>query len=607
MVTIVPVLQNEFVYGPFETQIPLNHGHTSDWQTSFRSGKLASDSTNVELTQMKMENASKYIDSHCDWNLDQSIDNRRNAVLQQLTIHLRDNPELFKIPALLFQAYIYAFYRKQVDEKGAEKALALLEQTHEEIEKYARTYCTCKDNSIGTKSCESAQGALGFRIVCDTLIANIQKNKTVVEECYHRLDRSLRDRTEVSNAYIYGTRAFAISRLGPSRAKESMKFFIKAGEICRTNTDWLFGHALLYGRITRQSTIGLGIPREESGRSRYEKKLYDQILRIDSRHTLAKLFKAQVLFNENHRKQAEDTFRELLEDEHSHTNLEVLNRSIVFFREFGNFRKARELIDEAELIEDKDAFFYHQKALTCIGEYRQDKLETGISKSQTNLLEEALFALKQATDTRDSVDFVKDRVWAYQELGKEDEIKKELQRNYERTESEELWDIDVISICILYGNFFLRKYGQQASANKETLSNGLDLLKRAIGVSCANKNIKDAMVKHLCNKNLTTGILQDIYDAIFVFEKHNMQCIEHHENEAEALQNMKWLQQILKPVPIIFQETGMTQSDEDLFEHTDAHHKQHADETREQTTLQTIKGKKMKFIEKAFCWIKLFC
>ena len=516
----------------------------------------------------------KYINSHVDWNLEKHTDKTSKALLTQLDIHLREHLEDFKIPALLFQAYIHAFYRKQGDEDPEEeKALAILKRTHDEIDKFLDKNCTCGDKC--TKLCESAQGVVGFRIVCDTLTGKIyesSENKSEAQKSYRKVDRSLEETADlkVANAYINGTRAFAISRLGPSRMEESLLFFEKACEFTDTNTDWLYGKALLYGRITRQKNSGFGIPRKETQRTTNEKVIYDKILKINPGHNLAKLFKALVLFNEDKIGEAEKLFENLLKDEHK--SLEVLNRSILFYREIGNLKRARELIEEAEKkVGVKDAFLYHQKALIFIEEYTHEKGKMGATESTTQLLRNALDALDEAKKVRDSPDFVKDRVWVHQELGEDDEAEKELKRILKR--KQKLWDIDVIRIRILYGKLFLEKYSQMSSKDKtmEALSKGLDFLKQAIEMSCKNKDIKDAMVKHLCKADLENGLLKIIYDAILLFEKHNVQCIRQEQNVPEALGNIRWLKQILRNVPVIFQDT---KSAEDYFEEAYVHHKQ---------------------------------
>ena len=512
-----------------------------------------------------MESTSKSrIHSHCSWDLEKNTDKTSDALLEQLDIHLRDNPKVFTIPAALFKAYIYAFYRKSGDEDPeANKAICLLEQTHREIDQFADNNCTC--GSKCSNSCEkSAQGAVGFRIVCDTLLAKIYEEKMEkapeAQKYYRKVNKSLRDTTDqnVAKAYIHGTRAFSLSRLGPNKMNESLEYFQKACEYSDRNTDWLYGKALINRRITKQHTSVFGIPRKETDRTTCEKELYDEILKIDPGHTLAKLFKALVLFNENNTKAATDSLEELLEDASSHSNLEVLDRSIAFFREIGHFARAQDLIQEAEKIKGaKDAFLYHQKALISIERYNQNKKNSTTDKSDTELLQEALQALKKAKEARDSPDFVKDRVWVHLELGEIDEAEEELERISKRLPR--LWNTDKIRINVLFGNLFIQKHCKKSRADEisSELMTGLEKLQDALRTCCKDENVRALMKEHMSNiANLNDGLLKQVYDAISQYENYNSQLIQHHQNEGPALQNMGWLKLNLSCFPYNFQDNA---------------------------------------------------
>ncbi len=175
-----------------------------------------------------------FTDSHFNWNMQPEHTSKDiDSLLGQIKIHLEDQQEMMTIPALLFKAFLYVSEHMGKNKKDPEAALETLDTAWQKI-----------------KDCASENERLGFAIVHHTLKGKIyQIMGDFQEENFLQKVRNLHERkTKDCQAYIDATRGFALSRLGPRRLGESIKYFQKAVVVCEEEIDWLFCLSRMIGR-----------------------------------------------------------------------------------------------------------------------------------------------------------------------------------------------------------------------------------------------------------------------------------------------------------------------------------------------------------------------
>ena len=475
-----------------------------------------------------MAATSAFTNSHFDWEMQPEHTSKEiDSLLDQIEIHLKDQREMLTIPALLFKAFLLVSKHKgkKVDPNTALKTL-------EEAKK-----------KIGV--CKSEEGKIGFIIVHHTLAGKIYQDILGDGESANKYFMDIQGlqnrKTKVSQAYIDVTRAFALSRLGPRKLKESIVYFQKAVNVNDTDADWFFLLGRMIGR-NKDYTEGPGDP--DGNLSEWE--CYNKALQLDPKHASSMAFKAQMLSDKKRNpREAECLFNTAITL--APTSMRVLDRAARFYRKNKKWEKAMSCINKIENLghTTPDAMMYHQKALLFKGKYimqknnphdqRLGKKLPGETTPQS-LLEMADTAIDKAIDKSESVDFRFTKAEILEDLGKTGDAESEY-RNL-MAKREDLESQDVVRIYIKYAFFLKRKHpesDQQMKKRINYLRNAIDLaVKKCVvtGQNCFNKG------------------LWDMKDAISSFEKLLLDQSKHPTSmvKEEALMLLGWLRFTLRNV-----------------------------------------------------------
>ena len=476
--------------------------------------------------------SAAFTNSHFDWDMQPEHTSKEiESLLDQIKIHLKDQREMLTIPALLFKAFLLVSKHKgkKVDPNTA---LETLEEAKKKIDVYKSQY-------------GSEEGRIGFTIVHHTLAGKIYQDILRDSESANEYLTDIQElqnrKTNVSQAYIDVTRAFALSRLGPRKLEESITYFQKAVKVNDTDADWFFLLGRMIGR-NKDYTEGPGDPEGNLT----ERECYDKALQVDPNHASAMAFKAQMLFDKDgNPREAERLFNKAITL--APTSMRVLDRAVRFYRKAKKWEKAMSYINKIENLEHTtpDAMMYHQKALLFKGKYAMQKRNSHDRRLGKNLpgettlqslLEMADTAIDKAIDKSDSVNFRFTKAEILEELGKTGNAESEY-RNL-LSKQKDLESQDVVRIYIKYAFFLERKHPESDREMKKRIN----YLRNAIDLA-----VKTCVVP---GQNRFNKGLWDMKDAISSCEKLLLEQSKHPTSMAkeEALMLLGWLKFTLRNV-----------------------------------------------------------
>ena len=457
-----------------------------------------------------------FSDCHFSWSLEPCHTTKDGeSLLKQLDNHLKDNPDVMTIPALLFKSYIYVSDYMQ-NNKDSDSAFKCLKEAQRLIHE-------CPDEDITT----------GYGIILHSLkgkiYGDILKNKPKEKEHKSKVKDLAKKNTDKSIAYIESVRAFALSRLGPQKMDECIECFEKAIKVCENNTQWLFGLALVYGRKTQMMQ---GMSLGETDRNEYERQLYQKIIDIDQSHALATLFLAEVYFREKKFKESNMMFARAIF--RAPNSMKVRTRVAKFFRKLHLWAEAFARIEEAEKLEhtEPDAMLYHQKALIYIDKYKAKEGGQHCLPGETtevSLLEMAIQALDKAIALNDLVFFGFDRAWVLEELQRDEDAGKEHRRLMGKVDK--LWCADAVRVFLGYGKFLQRRHAESDTGEHE---DGMHYHKQAIELAVE----KCASEGPCGQKRFQDSVSKDIEHAISAYKEHNLNRLFENAKDFEALNNL---------------------------------------------------------------------
>ena len=297
--------------------------------------------------------------SHFNWGIDIGTTKEFGALKLQLDEHLAHNPRIMATQALLFQSFIHVSEYKD-PKPDYVKGKDYLYKAYEEIE-----HMTNEEEKRGYLIVAKSNEAF--------MIHRLGERITKLQA---EINDLLSKKTDLSQACIDSTRAFALSRVGIRKCCEAKIYYQQAVDVQPNNTQWLFGLALMTGRWSR-SRDG----RDYSGDKEEERKLYEKILSIDKNHALAHVFLAYNLaFKEEHAVAMKHAYkaRELAPN-HPH----LLIKASKVFRRAGCHKAALPILKEACAVGNNSAL-YHETGLLYRDMYNDEnkKKKEAIKKKE---------------------------------------------------------------------------------------------------------------------------------------------------------------------------------------------------------------------------------
>lgn len=244
----------------------------------------------------------------CHLNLDWKLCEQSNILdaqklKNQIEDDLRIAPYFMKVEGLLYQAFLEVPPKPFMGSTppDQQKALGLLE----EAEKFV--------NETTSYDADAKNGYLfviyAFRMwIYDTIKSRTREllglsRRTTKKQMEDALQNFESLQNEKSRAFIHATRAAALSRLGLERCKESMQLFDEALKQFPKNSYWMFGRALMQGRLARSENSPMyadpTLSRSSTEMFEKEKKMLERVIKTDPNFVWPFAYLGQCLYNLN--------------------------------------------------------------------------------------------------------------------------------------------------------------------------------------------------------------------------------------------------------------------------------------------------------------------
>ncbi|XP_071836956.1 interferon-induced protein with tetratricopeptide repeats 1-like [Apostichopus japonicus] len=306
---------------------------------------------------------------HPSWRLDEIT----NLDLLQLKRKAQNNAEdSMVVEHKIYQAFLEYPCGKFCNNKkpSLTKALKFLEQADEYITNTLR---------------ENNEARIGYGIVINCFRMWKDPHRVKYEDTLRTLNEE-KENFPKHEHYIFATRAYSLSRLGPKWIEESQVFFDKALKGYPDNCQWLFGKALMFGRRSRLSIGRDGWTKDAIKKKqenlKSEKDILQTILQKEPDNSLVKVYIGEVLLLLGESEDAELYIAEALAC--SQNDAKVAEKAGSVYRKLGK-------IDVAEdIFEDQLTWKETSEAHFQLGKLKKDRVNTKDTTKSEEYLRQAL-------------------------------------------------------------------------------------------------------------------------------------------------------------------------------------------------------------------------
>ena len=315
---------------------------------------------------MDIPKALRNAPSHFNWNLYERSLKEFDVIRDQLFETIEYSPAM-AVEALLLMSYIHVSKRNRKDNATAEDYLE---------KSYAKIKETAEENGpawIGYMTIAIANEAI---MVAAT--KTVSGRSREVRELETKVQKLISLKTQQSQAYEDSTRAFALSRMGVPKYQEALKYYQQALDLEPENPNWLFGKALIVGRLARNEN-GLW---SYSDKMKEERQLLEEVIRLKPSYVTAMFFLAQNRCIEGNVEVGLEICNKALEKERSCTTrtYQGINPSHIriickIFRRKGSYQHALNMLQKCERDGCVTSHLYHQWGLVYRDIYKEQKLE----------------------------------------------------------------------------------------------------------------------------------------------------------------------------------------------------------------------------------------
>ena len=290
--------------------------------------------------------------SHFNWDLETGTSKEFDALNLQITEHLKFNPNEMTIQALLFQSFLHmsGFKHPKPDLTSFK---ACLETAYEKI------------NAL-----DDGDEKSGYLLVAKCNEAIVAGRLKIPDlDLEDDIEDLMPGQSDKLRACVHSVKAFALSRLGLPKYKDTETCYREAVKICPENPQWLFGLALVIGRQARITAP----PFTFTDEMQEELDLLEKVLSLDDQHALARATLAQCLLLKKDYDGAIEHAKISLGNQPKNPYLlsmagKVLRRTKQFDDAICAFQLASELNSE-------DTFLYHQFGLVYRDKYQMQECD----------------------------------------------------------------------------------------------------------------------------------------------------------------------------------------------------------------------------------------
>ncbi|KAJ8033036.1 Interferon-induced protein with tetratricopeptide repeats 3 [Holothuria leucospilota] len=270
------------------------------------------------------------------WNLHGTRELDIRKLKRQIDDDLRVAPYFMKAESLLYKAFLEVPPTSFLNRgpSNPQKALKFLA----EAEDYVKT--TLKDD-------RDARNGYGIVIYAFRMwIYSERPQRSKMEKVEIALKELNSSQTKKSQAFVDVILAASLSRLGLNRYDEAADLFAKALEQYPENTHWMFGRALMLGRLARSARSRIygsdNVPEEITEKFEREKELLEEIRTLDPSFAWPIAYLGQCLFNLKRKEEALACLEYAISRDQGNTDIALISARV--YKWLRQFSKSEEIL-----------------------------------------------------------------------------------------------------------------------------------------------------------------------------------------------------------------------------------------------------------------------
>uniref|UniRef100_A0ABM0MEP7 Interferon-induced protein with tetratricopeptide repeats 5-like n=1 Tax=Saccoglossus kowalevskii TaxID=10224 RepID=A0ABM0MEP7_SACKO len=280
--------------------------------------------------------------------------------------HIRDNPEQSPVLSKSLKGYLYMSSLNSSMEKNPKEALDWFQKA---LEENAKEMEDIKDGPVGDRMIILANKARTLLLLGEN---------TEVEEIIDELIQLKKDHDSAKvKAYQQAHQAFAMHWFGPMKNKDAKSLFVDALKEFPEKESWLFGYARLIDK-GRNFSRSRNMKQEAS----HEEKLYRQIITINPKNTLARVYLARKLAEKGSDWEAKHHFEKAMQ--YGEDKLIVVQRIAENYKWKNKLDEALEWFEKALKLEPDSAFVHLQMGSIYKTKYENAKKVGELSPESPN-------------------------------------------------------------------------------------------------------------------------------------------------------------------------------------------------------------------------------